>query len=718
MKYRVVSLIISISMVCSVLVGCGESAKNNDVSSEVVAETEIDETASETDVEEAKKNEEEVKKAEEDAIKAAEEAKKAEEDAKKAEEEAKKAEEEAKKAEEEAKAEEERLKAEAEAKKAEEERLKAEAETKKAEAEAKKAEEERLKAEAEAKKAEEERLLAEEEEQNALTPTQQTSINMLNYMTVLTQEINNAKGNQMFLESARTSLYNDTNLKAVDTKTQAQIKQLAGIIDQYRMVDVKRQRLEFIYEQNRAQALRQAIPNPMGLLSAVQSGSLLKAAASVVYMAVDSASSYQSATNQAELQFIKEGWELDDAETKVLQDSTTAQFDYMCNMVRDYDLPDEYVVRDTDVKAFVEWSNKSNLVQKIDWLKSNEKTYQKFGPYWLELVKDYYDSNEYKKCLTCIEQYEAISSKVTRKDDDYAKVLPMVIIAAKETLSRDEYVKIARKYCEAICDNTKDSDWALRYFAAQIYIDLYGQTNSKDDLNKAYDIAYYNVTTLVDEQKELNTKYLAPIEEAENEKGATKREKEEVKQYNKLIKAERKVALPPVSEALYLNCDLLFAIAEEKGITTAERDRIEQKLHDKDEDLFLTKSLDNRFRKNGAPIDSKDLETYFDGEKLILPAICISDRSTVTVTIKGSSNEVLDDWEIVEVIRPKNSTPEEYTVTFKSEKGKKHKYQTGENIIITVVPVEETPQEKVEFNYDVIGIKKAFVFDGITFERK
>ena len=185
-------------------------------------------------------------------------------------------------------------------------------------------------------------------------------------MTVLTQEINNANGNQLFLETARTSLYNDTNLKAVDTKTQAQIKQLVGIIDEYRMVDVKRERLEFIYEQNRAQAFRKAIPNSMGLLSAVESGSMLKAAASVVYMATDSVSSYQSATNQAELQFIKEGWELGDAETKILQNSTTAQFDYMCNMVRDYDLPDEYIVRDTDVKAFVDWSNKTNLVQKID----------------------------------------------------------------------------------------------------------------------------------------------------------------------------------------------------------------------------------------------------------------------------------------------------------------------------------------------------------------
>lgn len=616
-------------------------------------------------------------------------------------------------------AEEERLKAEAEAKKAEEERKKAEAEAKKSEAEAKKAEEERLKAEAEAKRVEEERLIADVEEEDELTPTQQTSINMLNYMTVLTQEINTSKGNQLFLEAARTSLYNDTNLEAVDTKTQAQIKQLVGTIDEYCMVDVKRERLEFIYEQNRAQALRQAIPDPMGLLSTVQSGNILKAVASVVYMKVDSTASYQLASNQVELQFIKEGWELDDSETKILQNSTTAQFDYMCNMVRDYDLPDEYVVRDTDVKAFVEYSNKTNLIQKIDWLVANEKTYQKFGPYWLELVKDYYESQEWGKCIDAIKQYEVISSKINRKDDGYANALPMVIIAAKEKFSKKEYVEIARKYCEAIIDNTKDEDWVIRYFVAQTYLDIYSQTKDDIDLKSAYDVVYYNVTTLIDEQRALNSAYLSPIKEAATEKGATKREKKEVKQYNRLLKEERKVAVPPVSEALYLNCDLMFAIADERNISKTERSRIEKLLHENGEALFLTKALDNKFREKPESINSSDIEIKFDGESIVIPAVCISDRSQILVSISGSNSEKLDDWVISEVKRPKNSsTCESYTVELVSKKGKDHKYQAGDKITISVTPVIDSPDETMEFTYNAVAVKKAFVFNGISFERK
>ena len=692
---RTLSILLSLAISGSSLIGCSDkSTHNSETVQDTVAETSIEPSEEESSI-------------------SLEEAKKAEEEAKKAEEEAKKAEEEAKAEDDRIKAEEEAKKAEEEAKKAEEERLKAEAEAKKAEAEAKKAEEDRRKAETEAKK-------AEESDETVLTPTQLTSINMLNYMTVLTQEINKSKGNQLYLETARTSLYNDTNLNAVDADTQAQINQLVGTIDQYRMVDVKRQRLEFIYEQNQAQAMRQAIPNPMGLLSAVQSGNMLKAAAAVVYMAVDSASSYQAAKNQAELQFIKEGWELDDAETKALQDSTTAQFNYMCNMVRKYDLPDEYIVRDTDVKTFVDWSNKSNLVQKIDWLEANEKTYKKFGPYWLELVKDYYEAEDYKKCLAAIDKYEKIYAKITRKDDDYAKALPMAIIATKETKSKKAYVDIARKYCDAIVANTRDDDWSLRYFVAQIYLDLYSQTKDKSDLEKAYERAYYNVNVLLDEQKSLNNSYMAPIVEAKVEKGATKREKEEVKQYNKLIKEERKVSVPPVSEALYLNCDMLFAIAKEKGINQKEKNKIDSLLHERGNDLFLTKALDDKYRytSDNSIMKAEDLAVTFNGKELIIPVTCICDKSNVRVKVSSNGTQEFNDWIVSNVDRPKNSDYSKFMVKYSSEQAKGYKYHPGEKITITVTPVAESPNETIEFTYEVIPTKTLFIFDGVTFERK
>lgn len=89
------------------------------------------------------------------------------------------------------------------------------------------------------------------------------------------------------------------------------------------------------------------------------------------------------------------------------------------------------------MEAFVSWTAKENLVSKISWLESNQKTYEQFGPYWLELVKDYYDAENYVQCLDSLNHYEKVSTRIFRKDLDYAQVLPMAIISARETMSEN-----------------------------------------------------------------------------------------------------------------------------------------------------------------------------------------------------------------------------------------------------------------------------------------
>ena len=560
------------------------------------------------------------------------------------------------------------------------------------------------------------------DEDDGVTPTMRNSINMLNYMTSLTQQINEQKGNQLFLETAYNS-FDNLFPNSVDIKTQAQITSLMDTVQGYRMISVKRDRLKYIYEQNRAQALRQAIPNPIGLLSAVQSGSTLKIAASVLYMAVDSATSYQAATSQADLQFIKEGWELDDAESNELHESTKNALNYMYDMVRDYDIPGDYALNKGAVDNFVSWSGKpdSQLERKISWFETNQDTYSQFGPYWLEMAKDYYNYEDYSKCLDAVKHYESISTRIFRKDIDYATVLPMAIIAAKETMNKDDYVKCATDYCELIHENTEDKDWTLRYFVAQIYMDLYSLTKNDSYMDEAYKIARENVVVLVDEQKELNSTYLADIKESKADKDATKREKEEVKKYNKLIKEERKIAVPPVSEALYLNSDLLFALAQKRNIDTTEKRKIEAILHENGENIFLTKALDDRFwfDNMSESIDTDTIKVSYDENSFTIPASCVTDRSIIKVNITGSNGTTtLDDWTVSEVKRPKGSKDcSDFIVSFKSKTGRNYKYKDGETVTITVTPVEETSDEHMDFTYNVIETKKAVIIKDVKFER-
>ena len=559
-------------------------------------------------------------------------------------------------------------------------------------------------------------------EEEGLSDTQRNSINMLNYLTVLTQQINESKGNQLFLESAYSALVNDIYPNAVDTNTQVQIISLMDTVDSYRMIAVKRNRLEYIFDQNRAQAMRQAIPNPVGLLSAVQSGNMLKAAASVIYMAVDSVSSYKSATSQADLQFIKDGWELDDTESAELNNSTKKALTYMLNMVRDYDLPGDYALNEESVTAFVEWAGKpdSQIVQKIAWFESHEDTYQKFGPYWLEIAKGYFNSDRYEECFNAIRQFEAISTRIFRKDVDYAKALPMAIVSAKEIMDQSEYVKTADDYCSIILANIKDSDWSLRYYTAQVYLDLYALTKDDSYLDKAYGAVFDNVVILVEEQKELNEAYLADVKEEKAESDATKRQKKEIKEYNNILKEERKIALPPVSGALFINCDLLFALADEMDISESKKNQIDAILHENGSNIFLAQALDDRFWfvKDIKDFDADEINIEFDGSKLTVPASCVTDRSVIDVTVKGENGDTtLEDWTVTKVKREKGADCSEFTAHFESKTGKNYNYRAGETVSIKVIPVAESEDEYIEFTYNVVEKKTAVVFKSVDFER-
>ena len=438
-------------------------------------------------------------------------------------------------------------------------------------------------------------------------------------------------------------------------------------------------------------------------------------------MAVDSASSYKAATSQADLQFIKDGWELDDAESAELHNSTKDTLTFLFDMVRKYELPGDYALNKEAVENYVSWSSKpdSQLVNKVAWLEGHQSDYSEFGPYWLELAKDYYKSGEYSKCLDSIGRYESVTTRIFRKNIDYANVLPMAIISAKETMTNEEYVKTADNYCTIILANTKDDDWTLRFFTAQIYMDIYAITKDATYLKKAYKTTYDNVVVLVDGQKKMNEAYLKEVKEEKAKKDATKREKEEIKSYNKTIKEERKTALPPVSEALYLNCDLLFALAEECNITPSDKMTIEELLHENGENIFLTQVLDARFRFNDIEqIKANDIKMTFDGKSLTIPAVCVSDRSVLTVTVTGpDGSTTIDDWIVDKVTRPKDASVSDFEVIFRSKTGKDYKYQAGENVTIKIIPVMESPEECFEMDYKVIETKIAFVFKGIAFER-
>lgn len=542
---------------------------------------------------------------------------------------------------------------------------------------------------------------------------QRNAINVYNYLRVVAQGIRASGNSRLYLEETYSELYNNTNPNNIDQLTLDEVLSMIDTLNAYRMIDIKRERLHYIYEQNQAQAIRASMPNPLSLMNAVQSHNPLKLILSFVYMAVDSITSYQSATSVADMEYLQSGWQLDDEEAEELHNSRKELYSYMVNLVTLYNLDGSLVLSEDMIDSFVEWKNKDNVSAQIQFFEANYSTYYAFGPYWLTLAECYYENQEYDKCLEAVWAYETLDVDVFRYDHDYARILPMAILSAKETLSAEDYVDVAGQYLIALLDETEYDDWALRYFAAQSYVDLFAITNDEIYLSSAYDIVLNNVNTLVDEQKLLNQQYMADVVQQEVPKGATKERKNEIENYNKMLKTNRKTELPPVNEALLLNCELLFSLANFLEISVSEQLKIGSILRGDGEALFLNAPLEvyYSFADDYDMAVEDDIAIVFDGHTISLPAWYVSSGFAISIQISAGEITEYTDWTVNKVDRKKSSELSEFMATFTCESVKEYAYEGDEKVTITVYPKADSVVEPLVFEYRTERVKRMGVLD-------
>lgn len=557
--------------------------------------------------------------------------------------------------------------------------------------------------------------------EDSFAAKQSNAINMLNYLRALTQEIRASSNSRIYLEECYSTLLNNTHPNAVDQATLDEVMYLLDALENYRMIAVKRERLQHIYEQNKAQAIRDAVPNPIALLSAVHSPDPKAIVSSMIYMAVDSYTSYESSSSAADLQFLIDGWQLDDEESAELHNSRKQLFTYMINMVNTFELQGAHALNEDLVDEFVFWKNNENVVRRLQFLETNLESYKNFGPYWLTLAESYFVSNDYQKCLDAVASYEKLNMNIFRKDYDYAYVLPMLIVSAEKTMDETSYIKTSDIYCQKILDNTDNDDWDMRYFVAQIYIDLNLKSNNQDYLQRAYEIILNNVNYLVDEQRTLNSEYLAEIVEEKAVKGESKDTKKEREQYNKMLKEQRKIELPPVSEPLLLNCEMLFALAEKLDISEYEKEKIEHILHTNNEALFLFNHLDSKFYfdKKQEATDSDLIDVSFTGKEFAIPVKYLSKNTAISVKVDSESvSASYDVWKLSKVERKEKGNIDSFMAVYRCESAE---FNGAEDITIIVTPDSSNDTKQYIFTYqsekpEYFGVKVGFLPD-VKFNR-
>lgn len=553
-------------------------------------------------------------------------------------------------------------------------------------------------------------------EAEALTQVQENSIAWLNYLAMLSQEINESQHSKMFLEEAYAAIINNTNPANVNELTESYLVNLLDIIEKYRMIEVKRERLEYLYEQNKARAFRQALPNPTALLSASVSVNPTKLMGAMLYMAVDSYDSYKNYNDELNMQYLKDGWELDDEAADNIHDNRKKVFQFMLEMVREYNLPDDLALNEQSIEEFVKFK-KSNLTQQKQFLESNEKTYRAFGSYWLQLAECYYQSGEYPKCLDCIEKYETLNTNIFRKDYYLARTLPYAITSAYEVLPEEKYIETAERYLQIMLQNLDNDEWSLRYYAAEMYVYLYGKTNKEEYLQSAYDLLLNNVNHMIEKQNELNDAYLGSIKKISAEPGATDKEKEKVDDYNESLEKKRKTELPTVYEPLAINCELLITVAEKLNIPREEQLRIEGILKKDDDSVFLTIPIRNHlsFRTD----KSVPVEAEFMEDKLILPVICVAEGAEIKVTVTSGDKSIeYNDWKIDEVSRSKSGI-NAYRVTYTSEKIEDCEWYKNSTVKVEILNTAIDNCEPVIVNFKVKSMPSWYndLWDDVEFEQ-
>lgn len=549
-----------------------------------------------------------------------------------------------------------------------------------------------------------------------MTEKQLSAISMLNYLTVLSQEINASSNSKLYLDNAYSSIVNNINPNAVDSDSMYQIRTLLNTINAYQSILTKRERLQYIYQQNQAKAIQEAIPNPMSVLNVVEATNPAKALIAVVYMAVDSKSSYDAYVSEVENKYMQDGWELDDEATENLHESRSEAFEYMVEMCNKNGLDGKLALNEDAVRDFVKWESEPNVVRRIDFFEKTQNTYKAYGKYWLVLAESYYEVGDYQKCLNCINKYEKMNIVTFRKDCDFAKTLTVGLAAANEEKKGVFYIRTAEHFLNLILGNIENDDWALRYVAAETYIDLYAKTNNEVYLETAYKLAEENVNYLIDEQYSKNATYLADIEKQVAKKTDTDSVKKEIKNYNKWIEEERKVELPPVYEPLVVNCELLFGLAEELNVSASAKKKVDTMLHAEDKPLFLTAQLENEFWFNSVQ-QFVPAEISFEGDKIIIPANLLAQGTKIKATItRDKESTLFEDWTLEKVDRGKEITVEKFDAVYKSNSIKRYDFKNGDIIKIEIIPSENSPYEKIEYSYKASVQKKLKVLSDVTFK--
>ncbi len=255
-----------------------------------------------------------------------------------------------------------------------------------------------------------------------------------------------------------------------------------------KLVDIQRERLEFLHEDKQKSSLIALVPNALSVATVAITTGLknpLGAIIGVVGTAVSSVSSYLDAKNQANLEYMQSQWELNDQEMDILLELGKGIYDYKCQIATSLNIPTELTLSTEDLEAFVNFRNEQNAAARYIKLLNLDKRLEILPDFWMELALTAYELGNYEATLSYIEKFEEIYFPVIYHDSDYAHLLMVKSDCINMLPSKTKYQKL-EKIGDLLLAHIGAEDWQGRFYVLSLYMEVFRATNDVEILKKAY----------------------------------------------------------------------------------------------------------------------------------------------------------------------------------------------------------------------------------------
>ena len=179
-----------------------------------------------------------------------------------------------------------------------------------------------------------------------------------------------------------------------------------------------------------------------------------------------------------------------------------------------------------------------------------------------------------------------------------------------------------------------------------------------------------------------------------------------MKAYNESLEDARETELPPLYEPFILNCDLLFALADEMDISDKEKSEIEDILQTDQNGVFLSKPVNEHYSFTAAVTD---YEIEFGKDEIVIPTDLLSTGTEIIVSVSDNDEiTTFDDCVISEVLR-EGDTIDTFETIISSEM--MDDYDWTENSKVTVKIINNNDDNPLIYEFKVIEFKDNWLID-------